>query len=153
MELKDLFAGRDVDIHALNRRMKSLMNREGLPYSERTSTFNSRLAQELAKWAEDEHLGERLQRRLFAAYFAEGKNIGRTEVLIEIAERAGLSGSIAREVLETRRFKDAVNRDWERCKDLGVTAVPTFMVGGSKLVGAQPYEELERFVLKARLSV
>ena len=147
--MRDLFRGRNVDIRALNRRMKTLMDQEGLLYNERTSTFNSRLAQELAKWAEGEAQGKRFNKALFRAYFAEGKNIGRPEALIEIAENAGLAAPVAREVLETRRFRDAVDRDWKRCGDLEVTAVPTFVVRGSKLVGAQPYEELERFVMKA----
>jgi predicted DsbA family dithiol-disulfide isomerase len=149
MELKNLFADRDIDIRALNRRMKSIMEGEGLPYNERTSTFNSRMAQELAKWAEGEPFGERLYQTLFRAYFVEGRNIGKPEVLVEIAERVGLPGLEALEALEARRFRDAVDQDWRRCKDLGVGAVPTFMIGGSRLVGAQPYEELERFVLKA----
>lgn len=149
MELKHLFSGRNVDIRALNKQMKSLIDREGLPYNERTSTFNSRLAQELAKWAEGEPLGERLYQRLFRAYFVDGKNIGKTDILVQTAEQAGLPGLEAREALETRRFRGAVDQDWRRCRDLGVTAVPTFMIDGSRLVGAQPYEELERFVLKA----
>jgi predicted DsbA family dithiol-disulfide isomerase len=148
MELKRLFSDRNVDIRALNRQMKSVMDREGLPYNERTSTFNSRLAQELAKWAEGRPHGELLHQRIFRAYFVDGKNIGNPELLIEIAEQAGLSALEAREALETRRFRDAVNQDWKRCRDFGVTAVPTFMTDGSRLVGAQPYEELERFMLK-----
>ena len=54
MSLKELFAGRDMDLEAMYTRMKSLMNAEGLEYGRRTHTYNSRLAQELGKWA-DEH--------------------------------------------------------------------------------------------------
>src|SRR5436190_23761314 len=47
--LTDLFAGRAVNIDAIHARLKSLMDAEGLPFNERTHTYNSRLAQELAK--------------------------------------------------------------------------------------------------------
>ena len=50
--MAELYAGRNVDPEAMYRRMKGLMDAEGLPYGRRTQTYNSRLAQELAKWAD-----------------------------------------------------------------------------------------------------
>ena len=52
--LEDLFAGRDMDINAMYLRMKGLMDAEGLEYGPRTHTYNSRLAQELGKWADQQ---------------------------------------------------------------------------------------------------
>ena len=50
LTLQQLFAGRDIDIPASQARIKKLAIAEGLPYGERTMTYNSRIAQELAKW-------------------------------------------------------------------------------------------------------
>ena len=47
LSLEELFAGRDLDIPAIQAHHKELMRLEGLPYGNRTHTFNSRLAQEL----------------------------------------------------------------------------------------------------------
>ena len=55
--LEDLFAGRGVDVDAMYARMKGLMEAEGLPYGKRTHTYNSRLAQELGKWADTQEGG------------------------------------------------------------------------------------------------
>lgn len=52
----------------------------------------------------------------------------------------------AREVLALRRFRQAVDADWQRCRELGVTGVPTFVIGDQGLLGAQPYEVLAHFV-------
>ncbi len=52
----------------------------------------------------------------------------------------------AREVLEKRTYKDAVDADWEKSRRYGVTGVPTFVVGNRGVVGAQPYEALEELV-------
>jgi hypothetical protein len=41
--------------------MRGLMEQEGLPYDERTHSYNSRLAQELGKWADTYHPGNGLQ--------------------------------------------------------------------------------------------
>ena len=52
------------------------------------------------------------------------------------------------DVLTSRRLRDAVDADWGRCRNLGVTAVPTFLVGNKGIVGAQPYEVLETLVVE-----
>jgi predicted DsbA family dithiol-disulfide isomerase len=147
--LADLFAGRNVDRKAMHAQMKARMDAEGLPYGERTMTYNSRLAQELGKWADTQPGGEAIHDALFRAYFVEARDISQPAELLEIAEQVGLSAAGAREVLEKRTFKDSVDRDWELSRRYGVTGVPTFVAGGRGVVGAQPYEVLERLVRQA----
>ncbi len=147
--LTDLFAGRNVDLRAMHAQMKARMTAEGLPYGERTMTYNSRLAQELGKWADTQPGGEAIHDALFRAYFVEARDISRPEVLLEIGERAGLSVDGAREVLERRTFKEAVDADWALSREYGITGVPTFVAGRYGVVGAQPYEALEELVRKA----
>jgi len=147
--LADLFAGRNMDRKAMHEQMKARMDAEGLPYGERTMTYNSRLAQELGKWADTQPGGEALHDALFRAYFVEARDISQPAVLLEIAEQVGLSAPGAREVLEKRTFKEAVDRDWELSRRYGVTGVPTFVAGDRGVVGAQPYEVLERLVRQA----
>ena len=130
--------------------MKMNMDREGLPYNaERRWSYNSRLAQELAKWAETKGEAEKINNALFRAYFVDVKNIGQPEVLSEIAAENGLPADEATDVLSSRSFKDAVDEDWRRCAAVGVNAVPTFAAGRYLMVGAQPYAELERLVQHA----
>jgi predicted DsbA family dithiol-disulfide isomerase len=129
--------------------MRGLMAQEGLPYGERTHTFNSRLAQELGVWATTQADGEGIHDGLFHAYFVAGKNIGNIDTLVEVAEAVGLSGAEARQALVARRFKDTVDANWQRSMQLGVTGVPTFVAQGRGVVGAQPYEMLERLVVLA----
>jgi predicted DsbA family dithiol-disulfide isomerase len=147
--LADLFAGRNMDRKAMHAQMKARMDAEGLPYGERTMTYNSRLAQELGKWADTQPGGEVLHDTLFRAYFVEALDISQPAVLLEIAERVGLPRAGASEVLEKRTFKEAVDRDWELSRRYGVTGVPTFVAGDRGVVGAQPYEVLERLVRQA----
>ena len=54
-----------------------------------------------------------------------------------------------REVLERRTFKTAVDDDWALSRRYGITGVPTFVAGRYGVVGAQPYEALEKLVEKA----
>jgi len=130
--------------------MKDLMDGEGLPYNaERHMTYNSRLAQELATWAETKGKGDEIHGPLFRAFFVDLKNIGKKEILVEIAKKIGLSADEAVEILQSRAFKETVDADWRRCGELKIEGVPTFGVGRTMLVGAHPYEELERLVQRA----
>src|SRR6185295_1659871 len=49
LALKELFAGRIANFEAAQAHLKTLMEAEGLQFNERSYTYNSRLAQELAK--------------------------------------------------------------------------------------------------------
>ncbi len=149
LTLEQLFAGRDLDIDASQRRMAQLAEDEGLPYGHRAMTFNSRRAQELAKWAETQEAGEQIHDALFRAYFADGMNIASIDNLLPLVESIGLSVDGARDALVAGSFRDPVDADWRRSKEMGVTGVPTFVAGGKVLVGAQPYEALEHLVLEA----
>ena len=148
--LAKLFAGRsDEQRKAMHAQMKARMDAEGLPYGERTMTYNSRLAQELGKWADTQPGGEALHDAFFRAYFVDARDISQPAVLLEVAQGVGLSVDGAREVLDSRTFKDAVDADWKLSRQYGVTGVPTFVAGRHGVVGAQPYEALEQLVQKA----
>jgi len=144
--LEALFAGRGYDIPKMQAQMRARMAAEGLPYGNRTMTYNSRLAQELGKWADTQPGGEAIHDALFKAYFVDGRNIGDAEELLRIAKSIGLAENEARRVLEERTFKAAVDADWEKSRQYGVTGVPTFVAGRQGVVGAQPYETLVQLI-------
>ena len=148
--LAEMFAGRGYDIPKMQAQMRARMAAEGLPYGERSMTYNSRLAQELGVWADEQPGGEAIHDALFKAYFVDGRNIGDPEVLVQVAESIGLSGDKAREVIAKRTHRAAVDADWKKAADYGVTGVPTFVAGSQGVVGAQPYEALEQLVTSAR---
>jgi predicted DsbA family dithiol-disulfide isomerase len=147
ISLAERFAGRPAaEVEARQARMQSLMAEAGLPYGKRTHTYNSRLAQELGKWADTQDQGAAFHDAMFRAYFVESQNIGDIDILVQTAERVGLPADEARAVLTERRFKAAVDADWQRSYAYGITGVPTFVANGHGVVGAQPYEVLERLL-------
>jgi predicted DsbA family dithiol-disulfide isomerase len=146
MRLEDLFRDRSVDIPRLMDRLRKVADEEGLLLGHRTMTYNSRLAQELGKWAESQGRGAPYHQAVFQAYFADGINIGKVPELIRLAASLDLSAEKAGEVLAKRNFRNAVDADWNRSRELGITAVPTFVMGPRVLVGAHPYKVLRRFV-------
>ncbi len=114
--------------------------------ADRKGTYNSRMAQELAKWAESKGKGDQFHEAVFKAYFVDGKNIGKLEELVDLGRSIGLPETEAINVLEARTFKEAVDSDWSMSRAMGITAVPTFVVRRHMLVGAQSYSVLEQLL-------
>ena len=135
-----------MDIAKMMLRLKKVADEVGLPLGERQKTYNSRLAQELAKWAESKGRGDEFHDAVFRAYFVDGKNIGKGEELVALATSIGLPAEEAQTILQSRTFKDAVDSDWAKSHQMGITAVPTFVIDRQTVVGAQPYEVLEQFL-------
>ena len=159
--IAELFRGRNVDLAAMNQWMRDEMSAEGLPYGKRTHTYNSRLAQELGSWGDtledtseqsgqtQPSAGDRLHNALYRAYFVDGRDISDVDELVQIAQSVGLDAQRARSVLESREFSAAVDADWAKAQDSGITGVPTFVAQGMGVPGAQPYDVLKRLVEKA----
>ena len=129
--------------------LKKTADQLGLPFGKRHMTFNSRRAQELGKWAEQRGLEDAFHRAVFKAYFSEGRNIAQLTVLLEIVNAIGGDPGEARTALEDGRFSAAVDQDWQRSRTMGITAVPTFVTNGRRLVGAQSYQDLARFITQS----
>lgn len=146
LDLAELFVGREEQIAAMQVRLRQLSIEEGLPLAERNRTCNSRRAQELGKWAEALGKGAAYRVAVYRAYFVDGRNIALVDELASIAEDAGLPGDEVGEVLATKRFAEAVDDDWRRAMELGISGVPTHLCGGRKLVGFSPYEDFVRLI-------
>ncbi len=48
--------------------------------------------------------------------------------------------------LAERRYRPQVRDEYEEARQIGVTAVPTFVAEGYAIVGAQPYEVFHRLM-------
>ena len=140
--LEELFAGRPINIEQVRDHLTRVAAELGLPFGRREKTYNSRLAQELGKLAEKLGYGAQFHMAAFKSYFADGLNIGLESTLMELGTSVGLSADQVRDALENRTFKAAVDEDWNRSHQMGVTAVPTFIMNGLSLIGAQPHEKM-----------
>lgn len=148
MELSKLFAGREAEIAVMQGRLSQLAAAEGIPLMVRTRTCNSRRAQELGKWAEFRGKGDPFQRAVYRAYFVEGRNVALIDELKRIADSVGLPTDEAQAVLAEGRFAAAVDADWQRAGELGISAVPTHLCEGKRLAGFSDYDDFVRLIGK-----
>jgi predicted DsbA family dithiol-disulfide isomerase len=110
-------------------------------------SFNSRRAQEAAKWAEAHGKADAFHNAVFRAYFVDGKNLFEIKTLAATADSVGLNGADLEKVLRAQVYKTAVDQDWLRSHELAITAAPTFRLKEENIVGAQPYERLAAFLI------
>lgn len=148
-ELAELFAGRETMIRDMQARLVQVAATEGLPLTERSRTYNSRLAQELGKWAEAQGHGNEFHQVIYRAFFVDGVNIALVDELVRIAAAIGLPADGARTVVEKRSYAAVVDADWQRAMELRITAVPTHLCGDKRLTGFAAYEDFVRLIGKS----
>lgn len=80
-----------------------------------------------------------LEELMFKAHFVEGKNIGDKDVLLSIAEEAGIKKQEAEEVLNGKAYAREVLADISEAEDFNIKGVPFFIFNRKYAVsGAQP---------------
>jgi len=118
-------------------------------YSKMTpaNTFD---AHRIAKLAEQEGIAPEVSERLLKAYFIDGERIGRGDVLLRLAEEAGVSRERTLEVLDSDEFADDVRMDIAEAGQIGVKGVPFFVIDRKYAIsGAQPAEAFAEALKKA----
>jgi predicted DsbA family dithiol-disulfide isomerase len=79
-----------------------------------------------------------MKERLLKAYFVEGRHVGRTEDLADLAQEIGLDRDDALRSLQTNEYLDDVHADIDQARAYGINGVPFFVIDGKYGVsGAQ----------------
>lgn len=151
-DLSSYLRAKGMDVHAAIARLKPLMAGEGLEYPthiEGRRQYNTRRAQELALWAGEHGTPAQLDAlhdRLFRAYQVENLDVGDVDVLERLAAEVGLDGAAARASLEQGEYSQEREQAWQLARQMGVTGVPTYVVGQRGVVGAQSVEVLKQLL-------
>lgn len=114
------------------------------------SVPNTMKAHRLILLAEEEALGQPMIDALFRAFFEEGRDIGRTEVLAELAGEIGLDECEIKVYLRGERNRDAVRTREAHARSAGLTGVPSTVVNGVvAMIGVQEPETILSVIDKA----
>ncbi|MET0954356.1 MAG: DsbA family oxidoreductase [Cryobacterium sp.] len=103
----------------------------GLRYDfEALQHANTVLAHQLVHYAQAHGSQLEAKERLFAAYFEEGRNVGRIEDLADLAADIGLDRADVVRSLTENEFLPAVRADQRQAQDYGIHGVPFYVVDG-----------------------
>jgi predicted DsbA family dithiol-disulfide isomerase len=98
-------------------------------------------AHRLIHWAGLEGRQNAIVAALFRAYWKEGRDIGNTGVLADIAAAAGMDRAVTARLLDSEADADDIRARDQDARNKGVSAVPTFLIAQQYVVsGAQPPE-------------
>ena len=110
-------------------------------------TPNTMNAHRLIHWAGLEGRQTAVVAALFRAYFKDGRDIGSTDTLIDIAQAAGMDPEATERLLATDADRaDLAARDAD-ARQKGVTGVPAFLIAQQYMMpGAQPVETWQQVI-------
>jgi predicted DsbA family dithiol-disulfide isomerase len=116
-------------------------------YDKVLMTPNTMSGHRLLWWAEQRNRQDALAEALFRGYFTDGRDVGRHDVLAEIASETGLPKTEAGAFLDSDAGTEEVVEEADKGLRLGLQGVPFFVVNGVPAVtGAQdPQTFLEVF--------
>jgi len=101
-------------------------------------TPNTLHAHRLIHWAEAEGVQTSLVQSLFIAYFERGRDLGDTDVLVDIAHCAGMDREAVAQMLDTDDDLEGIKERDASGRKMGLNGVPAFVVAGQHVVqGAQ----------------
>jgi predicted DsbA family dithiol-disulfide isomerase len=127
--LKAKYGVGDEQLRAMEARVGDAAAAEGLGMLHdrlATGTFDLHRVLHLAR---ERGLQETLLDALYRAHFAEARPVGEDETLVEVAAGAGLDTDEVRAVLaDASAYADAVRADEREAAELGITAVPFFVI-------------------------
>lgn len=110
---------------------------------------NTRAALAVAEHARDRGRLDPFRAAAMDAYWRDGRDLEDAAVLRELAEQVGLDPAAAVDAASDRRYLDRIAETREEASALGVTGIPTFLIGDRRIVGCQPYDVLARAVVAA----
>lgn len=109
---------------------------------------NSKKALVLAEYAKEKGKFNEYNYEVFKAYWQDQKDIGSIDILTNILDKIGLDPKGARSYLKKERGKKRIKMFYFEAQSLGIDGVPTFVIGGQIIEGAQPYDIIKNMVEK-----
>lgn len=119
------------------------LRRLGAPYNIAFGTVtvlsNSRMVLEASEYARDQGKYDLFSEKVFQAYFTEAWDIGKIDVIQDLAAASGLDVEELQDVLHQGRYAPRLRAAQEAGRRYNVTGVPTFVINEQQvIVGAQP---------------
>jgi predicted DsbA family dithiol-disulfide isomerase len=132
-------------------RMTEVAAVDGLEFRfDKIRSGNTFDAHRVIHFAGERGVQDAMKERLLRAYMTEGEAIGDPETLARLAGEAGLDPEEVRAMLASDAYVKDVRQDEEEARQLGISGVPFFVLGGRYAVsGAQPAELLRGALARA----
>jgi predicted DsbA family dithiol-disulfide isomerase len=126
--------------------VRLLAKLEDLEIKPKSFISNSHLALEASEFARKKGVFDSFHKRVFEAYFLEGRNIGDKPVILGIAQELGLDTNELSLALDEHRYHERLEEVRREKASYGVLGTPTFIIGKTQLVGLQSFKTLRQLI-------
>ncbi|MBL4612580.1 MAG: DsbA family protein [Emcibacter sp.] len=123
----------------------------GIPFVPPPNETDPTLAGAISLVAEQEGLLETYVIEVMRKEWAEGQDIGKLDVLLEVGEEIGLGRGAITRAAENKELFAKIDRNWEEAEAKGVFGVPTFSVGDHIFWGNDRIDSLKGHLHNLRL--
>src|SRR5690554_6625406 len=141
--------GDPAKVEASHARLTEMGAEAGITYrfDRMTRIPNTLDAHRLIRWAGAEGVQTRAAMAIFQRNFEAGEDISDAGVLTSIAAEIGMDAEVTGRLLAGDADRAEVQAEAEAAREMGVTGVPTFIIGGRYAVsGAQPPDLWEKLM-------
>lgn len=101
------------------------------------------------QFAKEHGKGNEYNDRMFRAFFQEEQDIGNLDVLAKLAGEIGLNEADFRKALESHKYRQVHQEALRQAEEMGIEAVPIYLIGNQVLQGVQSRAALERAIEEA----
>ena len=130
----------------LNAAMQERARGAGLVMRRPQWSPNTLYVHEATLYAKEQGLEDQFHRVAAAAYWEESADLGGLDVVLGLAERAGLDRPELGSRLESGHYREAVLESNETARASGIGGTPTYLIGGWRKFGDLSVEELKTIV-------
>ena len=131
------------------KRIVAMADAVGFSIKPPTMITNSRAALAATEFARESGHDERLEERIYRAYFNDGENIGDAAVVARLANEAGLDAGEVADAIKSPKYEMRLKNNSLAAHQRGVSGVPTFFIGEYPLVGAQSLDAMRSILKRA----
>jgi len=139
MLLSERFKG--YDLSSFYEQLRGRGKEVGVVFNTHTILSNSRLALMASEYARDMGKYDSFHENMFHAYFTEGLDIGKPDVIVAVAKKSGLDEKEIITFAHDGRYAPRLNEARKEGELLGLTGIPLFIINNKyQITGAQPIE-------------
>jgi len=147
MPLSERFRG--YDLSSFYNQLRARGKEVGVVFGNLKVLSNSRLALMASEYARDLGKYDSFHENIFHAYFTNALDIGKLDVIADIAKKSGLDEKETLNAVNNGRYASRLNEARKEGRLLGVTGIPLFIINNKyQITGAQPIETFRHYLDK-----
>jgi len=149
MLLSERFKG--YDLSSFFDQLRAQGKAVGVEFGNIEVLSNSRLALMASEYARDVGRYDSFHQNIFHAYFTEGMDIGKLDVIADIARKSDLDEKETLDAVRDERYASRLNETRKEGELIGLTGIPLFIIENKyQITGAQAMETFRHFLDKIK---